>query len=240
MVSDSVFKSKRFSPPVERVSRFSDLITKFVPSGKSLRILDIGCGTGEQLLSLGERLSGSHLMGIDISVPNIEAAIERKNKRADQDQFQFILCDYLNLGAEKQFELIISYSTLHLMSTNADILFSKIASNLVSGGRLIFTIPNNSMFNKILIIVRKIFIIFKSSFTDKLIFFIGKLLAGRAMSDSYLKERISYMYILPYFLDSTQLRSLMAKYGLKVIADFREPHVSIAQPKHVCVILEKA
>jgi len=237
-LKESIYNNKIFSAPVERTIRFSDFIVKNAPP-VSTRVLDIGCGTGDQLFSLAERFVDGDYIGVDISKPNIAQANKNITNSNGAKRYTFCLEDYMEFNSEETFDLIISYSTLHLIPSNINDLFSHLATDLKKGGRLIFTIPNDSYYNHVLIIIRKIFKLFKGNLTDRMIFMLGKIIERNKIDNEQLKERINYMYMIPNCLDSPELRIIAKNNKLKLIIQCPEPHASLAQLKHNCVVMEK-
>ena len=78
------------------------LLLKFLSKGKTL---DIGCGTGEQCISLAEK--GFEIVGLDISNEMIKIAFTKARQR--KLKTSFIICDASSLPfKDKAFENIIS------------------------------------------------------------------------------------------------------------------------------------
>jgi len=67
----------------ERFAPFEDLLP-MVRLRPNLRVIDLGCGTGELTLRLADRLPDSHVVGIDTSEEMLEKArgVERPCRRA--------------------------------------------------------------------------------------------------------------------------------------------------------------
>lgn len=241
--TDSVLYEKgKFSAPEARIERFSDVVLTHFQRTAGTRVLDIGCGSGEQVFSLGLRLSESELCGVDISPMNITAALEQKMPQSNQDDrntYSFVLGDYLEFDAPTSFDLVISYSTLHLIPAATAVLLDKIANDLKPGGRLIVTIPGAGLYNRLLILVRRGFRAIRGPLTDRLILTLGRWLTVGRVDEVQLQERIIYMYMIPHFVDDAQFRALSMSKGLRTVASMPELHASIAQLKHNCVVMEK-
>lgn len=241
--TDSVLYEKgKFSAPEPRVKRFSDVVLNHFRLTTGTRVLDIGCGSGEQIFSLGLRLCESELCGVDIAPMNIAAALEQKTPKSNQDNrntYRFLLGDYLEFDAPARFDLVISYSTLHLIPTPTAVLLEKIANDLKSGGRLIITIPGAGLYNRLLILVRRGFRAIRGQLTDRLILTLGRWITAGGLDEAQLQERIIYMYMIPHFVDDAQFRELSLSKGLRTVASMPELHASIAQLKHNCVVMEK-
>ena len=60
----------------ERYAPFDDLI-KVVRVGEGLRVVDLGCGTGELTRRLADALPGSDVLGIDSSPQMLESAAKQ-------------------------------------------------------------------------------------------------------------------------------------------------------------------
>lgn len=222
-----------------RCERMADVIVQCAPSGAPLSILEIGCGTGEQLVSLARKFPNARLTGIDISDPNVAIACDLVQRESFSDRIEVVQADYLTrrLG---NFDVIVSYSTLHLIPAPDVALFSKLANELAPGGVFINIIPFECVFNRALFLVRRIFRACRGRFTDALILQAGKLLAQNKLSVPQLREQIIYMYMLPERVEGHAMREMLTKqYGFRLEREQLEPHTSLAQPKHLLVAYRK-
>lgn len=119
-----------------------DFIEKEINFNKSLRILDIGCGTGRHSIELTKR--GYNLTGIDLSESQLERAREKSSALNLQINFQ--KHDARNLPFENEFDLAImlcegAFSLMETDEMNYEIL-KNAANSLKSKGKLIFTTLN--------------------------------------------------------------------------------------------------
>ena len=80
-----------------------DFIEKEINYNKSLRIIDIGCGTGRHSIELTKR--GYKVIGIDLSESLLERAKEKAKARNLQIDFQ--KHDARNLPFRNEFDLAI-------------------------------------------------------------------------------------------------------------------------------------
>lgn len=219
--------------------RIASEVVKCAPAGAQLAILEIGCGTGEQLVSLARKFPHSRLTGIDISEPNVALACDLVQREGLSDRITIVKADYLTrqLGS---FDVIVSYSTLSLIPASDSALFSKLANELAPGGIFINVIPFECFYNRMLMLVRRLFRACRGRFTDALILQAGKLLTRNKFSEQQLRDKIIYMYILPERFEGQAMREMLTKqYGLILEREQKEPHASLAQPKHLLVAYRK-
>ncbi len=119
-----------------------DFIEEEIQFDKTLRILDIGCGTGRHSLELAKR--GYTITGIDLST----SLLQRANEKAKEQNInvEFIHADARALTFSSEFDLVImlcegSFPLMETDEMNFQIL--KNASNaLCKNGKLIFTTLN--------------------------------------------------------------------------------------------------
>jgi SAM-dependent methyltransferase len=233
------FAGRVFTAPPEIVARLTEAVTRWVEPHTPLAVLEIGCGTGEQLFSLAAAWPRARLTGIDISAPNIDRAWRAWRERGSCERLGFVAGDYVEqeLG---RFDLIISVSTLHLIDCPTARLFAKVARELKPNGLLIFTIPYGCFFNYALWSVRRLFRLLRSPATDRLILAVGKKLHQSGVSEELLRERVGYMYSLPHCYLGPSLKHLLsAQFGLELVGDWPLPHASLAQPKHRFCVYRK-
>lgn len=238
-MTDEGFTGRTFSAPEERCVRLSREILKYVNPNQPVRILDLGCGTGRQLFELSSALPSAELTGIDISEANIRAAKRDQRDFCPQPRLTFYSLDYMEFQAPP-FDLIISDSTLHNINVPTDPLFSKISTDLVSGGHLVATMPHDCFYNRALWTIRRLFRTIRCSVTDSLIFGISKFLHGREFGEDLLRERIHYMYLLPRHYSCHALHRLLdTDYSLELVRQHPVAHESIGQPKHTLLVFRK-
>jgi 2-polyprenyl-3-methyl-5-hydroxy-6-metoxy-1,4-benzoquinol methylase len=119
-----------------------DFIEKEINYNKSLRIIDIGCGTGRHSIELTER--GYKVIGIDLSESQLEQA--KVKAEAQNLQIDFQKHDARNLPFKNEYDLAImlcegAFSLMETDEMNYEILQSA-ANSLKADGKLIFTTLN--------------------------------------------------------------------------------------------------
>lgn len=119
-----------------------DFIEQEIGRDKSVKILDIGCGTGRHAVELAKR--GYRVTGIDLSESMLSAAKAKAAKLGLQ--IDFTVCDARQLPYTDAFDLAImlcegGFPLMETDEMNYQIL--KNATNAVkAGGKLIFTTLN--------------------------------------------------------------------------------------------------
>src|SRR5262249_7215773 len=156
------------------------------------------------------------------------AAQEKSRTLPFRERLGFHAIDYLHFHS-RPFDVIISWSTLHLIPAPTSTLFSKIAEDLTAGGLLFSSMPYQCAYNRALIAFRRLLRRVQSPFTDQVTLWAGRLLHPRA-DPRLLQERLSYMYIIPTRFDCSAFQKcLHASYGLRPVAVQPVPHASPAQ-----------
>ena len=119
-----------------------DFLEREISSDKSLKILDIGCGTGRHSVELAKR--GYNVTGIDLSECQLAKA---RRKAVDAGvSVEFFQADARELKFENEFDLAImlcegGFSLMETDEMNYAILRGA-AGSLRSGGKFIFTCLN--------------------------------------------------------------------------------------------------
>lgn len=132
------FKEDRFKP-------FNDLVSHIIIK-PNLKVIDLGCGTGELTKKLSDKLVNATVLGIDNSAEMLAKAPIKENLR-------FIEKPILKqIEEETKWDLIFSNAALQWID-NHDELFPKIISRINSGGQLAVQMPqqNENILNKILL-----------------------------------------------------------------------------------------
>jgi 2-polyprenyl-3-methyl-5-hydroxy-6-metoxy-1,4-benzoquinol methylase len=119
-----------------------DFIEKELKSDKSLKILDVGCGTGRHAIELSRR--GYTVTGIDLSETQLARAREKAEK--NNLRINFLQQDARNLSFNHEFDaaIMLCEGGFPLMETdemNFEILKS-VTKSLKEHGKFIFTTLN--------------------------------------------------------------------------------------------------
>jgi len=119
-----------------------DFIEQEINRDKSLKIIDIGCGTGRHAIELTKR--GYNVAGVDLSEDQIKRAKEKAQEAGVTIDFQ--AQDARNLSFDGEFDLAImlcegGFSLMETDEMNFEIL-KNATKALKSKGKLIFTALN--------------------------------------------------------------------------------------------------
>ena len=119
-----------------------DFIEKELNYDKSLKIIDIGCGTGRHAIELTRR--GYFVTGIDLSNSQLKKASEKAER--DNLKIEFLKCDARNLPFEDQFDVAImlcegGFPLMETDEMNFEIL-KNATKSLKSSAKFIFTTLN--------------------------------------------------------------------------------------------------
>ncbi len=118
----------------ERAQPFEDALA-LVARRPGLRVVDLGCGTGELTRRLADALPGSDALGLDFSTEMLAKAEPqarpglRFEKRAIED-------------FDGEWDLIFSHAALHWI-VDHEALIPKLMSHVKDGGQLVVQIPSN-------------------------------------------------------------------------------------------------
>jgi len=119
-----------------------DFIEKELAFNKSLKILDVGCGTGRHSIELTKR--GYNVTGIDLSESQLQRA--REKAEAENVKIDFLKLDARSLSFKSEFDaaIMLCEGSFPLMETdemNFRIL-ENVAKSLKKNGKFIFTTLN--------------------------------------------------------------------------------------------------
>ena len=119
-----------------------DFIENELKFSKSLKILDVGCGTGRHSIELSKR--GYTVTGIDLSDTQLARAREKAEK--DNLRINFVMQDARNLPYDKEFDVAImlcegGFPLMETDEMNFEIL-QGVSKSLKEKGKFIFTTLN--------------------------------------------------------------------------------------------------
>jgi trans-aconitate 2-methyltransferase len=118
----------------ERSQPVYDLMDMIGPRN-SMRIVDLGCGTGEHTKTLHERFRAVETIGIDTSDDMLAKAPRSVG-------LKFYKADIAEFGGDSEFDLIFSNAALHWVNDHEE-LFARIKKAMRPGGQLAIQIPKN-------------------------------------------------------------------------------------------------
>ncbi|MBF7092489.1 methyltransferase domain-containing protein [Flavobacterium sp. ALJ2] len=132
------FKALRYKP-------FFDLVAHILDK-PSMKVIDLGCGTGELTQMLSDKLTNPSVKGIDSSKEMLEKAKEFTSIQFDQKTIE----EQINTG--EKCDLIFANASIQWVDNHEE-LFPKIISLLNSDGQLAIQMPcqNENLLNQIVI-----------------------------------------------------------------------------------------
>ena len=121
-----------------------DLILERLPILGDERIVDLGCGPGENTIELARRAIRGRVLGIDLSPSMIDAA---QNSLVVlpaelQDRLAFRVGDIATLEDEGAFEIVFSNAALQWIPKHRDVL-ARWFRALAPGGHMVVQMPAN-------------------------------------------------------------------------------------------------
>ncbi|MDC0744634.1 methyltransferase domain-containing protein [Polyangium mundeleinium] len=116
---------------------FFDLLAQ-VKTAAPARVVDLGCGTGDLTLALGERWPAAEILGVDSSAAMLaEARANHASARVG-----FLQADLARVELPGPADVLFSNAALHWLDDHAGLL-THLAGLVASGGTLAFQIPAN-------------------------------------------------------------------------------------------------
>ena len=239
MTQSSPFSATQFSAPQARSAWFADCVQRRARAHAPLRVLDIGCGTGEHVFALAERMSAATFHGVDVSAHNIEQAEHARRGSAAAGRISFSCADYMQCSVGVC-DLIVSDSTLHLIACATDALLAKIATDLAPGGLLIASMPDCGAYNRALWGARRVLAALRSRWLDQMALAISVRVYRGRYDEAFLRQRIPYLYLLPQRCEGQAFRDAARGCGLEWQDLEQAPHDSVMQPVHVLATYRRA
>jgi trans-aconitate 2-methyltransferase len=128
-----------------RAAPFEAILARLAPDRGDHRIIDLGCGTGENTIELARRLAtNGYTVGIDSSPAMIERALSlREDLRPEiRERLRFEPGDVRRFAARREYSIVFSNAVFQWLDDHADI-FRRCFEALIPGGRIIVQMPAN-------------------------------------------------------------------------------------------------
>jgi len=112
------------------------------------RIVDLGCGTGENTAELARRFAGCTMVGMDSSPAMIDRALKLREglEPALRERLSFVLGEIREFNTKhehsREYSMIFSNAALQWLSEHREI-FTRCFKALAPGGRLVVQVPAN-------------------------------------------------------------------------------------------------
>lgn len=120
----------------ERMQPFFDLLAMITPR-PGMRVIDLGCGTGELTAMLAGRLPDATVEGIDASESMLEQAMPRVAERVS-----FRRQDVREVEDYAAYDLVFSHAVLQWVPDNEG-LMTRILSDMRPGAQVAIQLPKN-------------------------------------------------------------------------------------------------
>jgi trans-aconitate 2-methyltransferase len=120
----------------EREQPFFDLLDLVRPRA-GMRVVDLGCGTGELTAELHHRLKARETIGIDSS-----EAMLGKAPSPTSESLRFVKQDIRDFEGTEEFDLAFSNAALHWVPDHHRLL-ARLTKALAAGGQLAVQVPAN-------------------------------------------------------------------------------------------------
>jgi trans-aconitate 2-methyltransferase len=124
----------------ERAAPFEDLV-RLINKVEGLRVIDLGCGTGELTARLADTLPGSDVLGIDNSPEMLERAapLTRPGLRFEQRTIEEVIGDASMQGA---WDVVFSHAAIHWVDEH-EALIPALVGLVAHGGQIAVQMPSN-------------------------------------------------------------------------------------------------
>ncbi len=168
--------------------------------GPGMRVLDLGCGTGDLSLEAASKMKGAgEVVGIDFSEKMLQIAQKRYESLGQSLNGHFQLfqkrAEDLPLS-EKPFDWVVSGFVLRNIYENIDAILRGVSKSLRNGGRvsfLDFTEPPG-----------KLRLLFWKFYMSTLVVLYGRILFGKKFPETYMAESAQRFLKAPEFVAKLQ------------------------------------
>jgi len=139
--------------------KLASIVTRHIPPSTPARVLDVECGHGDRCYTIARALPAADITGIDRDESDVKRALSRRGSEEGGKRVAFVRGDYLGFRRDPV-DLVVADAGLESLEgvaknqSRRDALFAKISRDLAPEGLLILTLPNESIINRALWLVR--------------------------------------------------------------------------------------
>jgi trans-aconitate methyltransferase len=215
------------------ISHHQAFLSKYLTSDEIRHkdVLDLGCGPGgliEPVLANRPR----SVTGIDVSHKSIEICEERF---PGANNLQFVRADAVSWDPGRQFDIIVSYSVLHLLGLDDDGKLALLRRLLRKGGVAVVDALPRTWYNLAVFTLAK-----NAPFKKSLFTLIGPMLNRTCPSRYYQDLAAAPLMSLKYkyWLDIPTLEARARKHGFRILAsEHRKVGSAISPVKFRCKLI---
>ena len=239
-MAPEILGGRALTVPREHPTRVVGVILRHADASRPLRVLDLGCGTGDNTLTLAEALPRATVTGVDLSSASIAQAEASRRRHPVGDRVTFTAANYLQfLGGP--FDVIVSDTVLYTIPVSDEALFGKIEGDLAPGGLLVYTMPSDAVGNRLVVGLRRVLKRLRGRGTDVILLTTARMLYGGREDEARLRERVPDMYVVPERYDSRVFHAqLQERWGFEVLATEELHRASAARLKYRLVVARRA
>jgi SAM-dependent methyltransferase len=212
------------------------MVRELLRPGAGSTVLEIGCGDGATAVALAPEVRS--IVGVDLSPENVARASRRAAEAGLSDRVGFAAGDYVGI-ALPPCDLGFAHGVLHLLPVPDEPLARKLARDIAPGGRLLVTMPFESVGNRAILGARRVLRSLRGPWLDR-----AMLAAAMAWYRSWpadvLRDRVEYMYLVPPRLDGAAWRAAMSEAGFTVEREAAWPRTSLAKLDHKAVVYRRS